>query len=204
MSLPQLPAEYHKAASIRLDRERKTAIKLTLWSVAIFAGLVLLRVMFGLFLPAVRLQFPEDLVFLSLMAFGILLGSLVAAILHEIIHAVYMKHAGAKGVKFGFTLGYAYTAAPQAFFSREEYLRITLAPAVILNPILLIGSLLFLPQLNLVLYVDFALHLAGCVGDFYVAHRLRRASPRTLVRDTGVSMDFYEPDADTGVRKETV
>ncbi len=133
MSLPQLPAEYHKAASIRLDRERKTAIKLTLWSVAIFAGLVLLRVMFGLFLPAVRLQFPEDLVFLSLMVFGILLGSLVAAILHEIIHAVYMKHAGAKGVKFGFTLGYAYTAAPQAFFSREEYLRITLAPAVILK-----------------------------------------------------------------------
>ena len=97
----ELPEGYRKAETIRLDGDRRTAIRLNLWSVGILAGLLLLRVLLGLVFPLIRLRFPDDLLYLSLMIFGILVGAVAVVIVHELIHALFMKLYGAKGIRFG-------------------------------------------------------------------------------------------------------
>ena len=89
-------------------------------------------------------------------------------------------------------LGFAYTSAPHTYFGIREYLRVTLAPALILSVLLLGASLCFSPQLNLVLYVNFAVHLAGCVGDFHVAKALNACPADALICDFGVEMRIFQ------------
>lgn len=188
----ELPEGYRKAETIRLDGDRRTAIRLNLWSVGILAGLLLLRVLLGLVFPLIRLRFPDDLLYLSLMIFGILVGAVAVVIVHELIHALFMKLYGAKGIRFGLKLGFAYTSAPHTYFGIREYLRVTLAPALILSVLLLGASLCFSPQLNLILYVNFAVHLAGCVGDFHVAKALNACPADALICDFGVEMRIFQ------------
>lgn len=192
MSSSELSKDYRRVKTIRLNGDRNATVRLELHALGIFFGILLLRGLFGLFFPRIRLRFPDDLLYLSPMIFGILVGAVVVGILHELLHALFMKRYGAKEIRFGLKLGFAYTGAPSVYFGIREYRCITLAPALILGVPLLSASLFFSPQVNLVLYVNFALHLAGCVGDFRVVGALKDCPADALVCDVGVEMRVFQ------------
>jgi hypothetical protein len=43
----------------------------------------------------------------------------------------------------------------------------------------------------LLLFIVFASHFTGCVGDFYIAYKLKKYPDDTLIEDTGTGMKFY-------------
>ena len=117
-------------------------------------------------------------------------GSVAYIVLHELTHAVCMKHYSKEKVRFGFTGMYAF-AGSDAYYYKKPYLVIALAPVVVWGIVLL--------ALNLALPIDwfwpvYAIqisNLAGAAGDAYVTWRMWQLPGDVLVRDSGTAMNVY-------------
>ncbi|WP_149808138.1 DUF3267 domain-containing protein, partial [Listeria monocytogenes] len=67
-------------------------------------------------------------------------------------------------MKFGFKNGMAYAGSHGAFYTRAQFFIISIAQFIVLT-----GLFIFIRFLGVnvaVLYLIFALHTSGCVGDF--------------------------------------
>lgn len=118
----------------------------------------------------------------------VIVGVLGVIILHELIHGAAIRWAGHKprygflqmdGIPVAF-----YATADDAYFPRNAFIVIALAPAVVIT---LVGAVLmiFLPdRLNYYLLLAVVVNGAGAVGDFYMTHIvLKFEEGRTLVQD---------------------
>lgn len=127
--------------------------------------------------------------------FGMLtfLAAIAASLaVHELIHGLFFYIFSREKITYGLTLSYAYAGNPNYYFGRNSYLIIGLAPAVLLNAVLLLGVAFTSGGLSMIFYQLFVVHFAGCVGDFYISALLLLKYPvDTLIRDSGVSMEFY-------------
>lgn len=123
--------------------------------------------------------------FFILPVFGIVIA------LHEWIHGVFFHRFSGKKVKYQFH-GWAFSAStPGITYQKKYYLIIGLAPAVILNLLLMFFTLLLPEPFSIISYLVLAGHISGCVGDFYVTALLLKYPKDTYVEDTGTGMDFY-------------
>ncbi len=111
---------------------------------------------------------------------------------HEAVHGLAMWAAGRVKPHFGFTLMYAY-AGSDAFFSKNAYLCIALAPAAVWGIGLALGCALVPSDWFWVVYAAQVFNLSGSAGDFYVAARVLRMPGGVLVRDTGTAMMAFSP-----------
>ena len=112
-------------------------------------------------------------------------------IIHEVIHGIFFKLGTKEKVKFGFHGFAASASVPNVYFYKRHYLLVAVAPAIILNLILLICCFIFENEYFLMFYIILALHFAGCIGDFYVFFRLLKFKKDTLIEDTGIGMRFF-------------
>ena len=181
--LNRLPDQYEWFGRIDLKQDKKLLLMLNVLSILIVI----------LFLPGFAvIGFSIDLPRYFLM----LLGMAILITLHELIHGAFFKRYYSGKVQYRFH-GFAFSASMEGrYFFKREYLIIGLAPAVILNPLLLLAVLLVPPSWKAVVYLLFIIHFSACLGDYYVAWRMRKDPVDTLVEDTGVGMTFYRPAAD--------
>ncbi len=105
-----------------------------------------------------------------------LLLTFVVAALHEAIHGLAMLPYGARPT-FGILRGAGlvqgfYTTADGHRFTRTQYLVMALAPSVVLIPLSV--PLVWSP-IGWALWVPFAVHLSGCIGDWTIAARVAAA-----------------------------
>lgn len=116
---------------------------------------------------------------------------LVVIIIHEWIHGFFFhRYSGAK-VKYQFH-GWAFSAStPGIVYLKKYYYIIGLAPAVILNVLLIIGSIILPAPYDLLSYFVLICHVSGCAGDFYVTLTMLKYPKETYIEDTGTGMKFY-------------
>lgn len=179
-STDQLPLEYEIAYEINLEKNKKIFWFLNIASLLALVPFVLLAILF-------QLEFQLEIYTMAILI-PMMIGSII---IHELIHGLFFKLGTPHKVKYQFHGWAASASVPGVYFSKSHYLKVGLAPAVLLNT-LLVGLILVLPTAWLFpLYVTLAVHFSGCVGDFYVATLLTKYDSSTLIEDTGVGMKLY-------------
>ncbi|MBC2153152.1 DUF3267 domain-containing protein [Listeria innocua] len=117
-------------------------------------------------------------------------GYVVVIVIHEAVHGIFFKAFRPESkVKFGFKNGMAYAGSPGAFYSRAQFFIISIAPFIVLTGLFIF--LRFLGVNEAVLYLIFALHTSGCVGDFYYCILLINQPAGIVVEDTDKGISFY-------------
>ncbi|MBC1288191.1 DUF3267 domain-containing protein [Listeria welshimeri] len=118
------------------------------------------------------------------------LGYLLSLVIHEGVHGIFFKAFHPEGkVKFGFKNGMAYATSPGSFYTKSQFFIISIAPFIVLTGLFIF--LRFLGVNEAVIYLNFALHTSGCVGDFYYCILLLNRPTGILVEDTEKGINFY-------------
>lgn len=116
---------------------------------------------------------------------------MVIIVIHEWIHGIFFHRYSGSKVKYQFH-GWAFSASTPGYtYQRKYYFIIGLAPAVILNTVLILLSILLPAPYNLISYFVFIIHVSGCTGDFYVTTLMLKYPKETYIEDTGIGMKFY-------------
>ncbi len=122
---------------------------------------------------------------------GLLLTLVGVVVLHELAHALFFWLFTKKRPFLGIGPGYAYAAAPDWYFPRNQFLIIGLAPLVMLSA----AGLLLVPFVGktavawITLFIT--LNGAGAVGDLYVCGWLLARPATTLIRDEGPVIHLF-------------
>lgn len=179
----ELPEDYKLVWKVDFKKDKKA-----FWLLNI--GTIILFIPFFIIYSAYFLNMDTFIMGLAIAMFL----SIVIIIVHEYIHAVFFRLGKNVNVKFKFH-GFAASAGdPDSYFQKQHYLMVGLAPAIIINLILLI-VLLFVKGLAFeVVFWSLAIHFAGCIGDFYIALKLRNYPQDLLVRDYGIGMEFFSKE----------
>lgn len=112
-------------------------------------------------------------------------------VVHEAIHGFVYKLATDRKVVYKFHGFAASASVPGTYFYLPHYLKVGLAPAVVLNLLFLILTLISSGSWQLIWYLMLAIHFASCVGDFYVTLRVMRLPKDSLVEDYGIGMRIF-------------
>lgn len=93
--------------------------------------------------------------------------------IHELIHGLVYKVAGAKDVRFGASLrqAYAYAIAHHFVANGPVFAWVAITPFMVINSILVLGAIL-LPQHAFYLTGVLLLHTSGTSGDFAMLNYL--------------------------------
>jgi len=134
---------------------------------------------------------------MDLAAIGIpfLVALVTTVVIHELIHGLVFRLYGYE-VKYGVipSMGAFYAAVFGEFQSRDELLRVGIAPFVVITAICL--PLLAIPVNIVAVTAAFVLILntAGSIGDFYLVWRLQKMPHKTLFYDLDIRhMYVYQP-----------
>ena len=184
-SYKELPSDYALNDSIDLENNKKAFFIMNIGSVVLFIIVMFIWVfLFG------ALSFSDPI------AMFILLGLFVLNIvIHEWIHGIFFKIGHGDNVQFKFH-GFAASASiPDRYFSKKHYLLVGIAPFIFLMILYSLFSIFAYQYLSdsyqFVSAVLIAIHISGCMGDFYVCLKLLKKNQNTLVQDYGVGMRFY-------------
>lgn len=120
-----------------------------------------------------------------------ILFAIFIVITHEYVHGIFFKLGTKKKVKFKFHGFAASASVPGVYYYKWYYIIIGLAPAVIINLLLLIACFFTTGEIFSIIYLVFAIHFAGCIGDFYICLKLIRYDSSTLIEDLGIGMRFF-------------
>ena len=191
-AIKALPEAYQEIYSVDLQKERKTALFVTLIALLISAQLIIPM----LFLVPVSTLFDMSRgLGRYAIRFAALLVLLIAyMVLHELVHGIAMKICGTEKVKYGFTGLYAF-AGSDDYYSKKAYIFIALAPVVLWGVVLAIICPLVPDDWFWVVYFIQITNLSGAAGDLYVTVRFSRFPKDILVRDYGVGMTVYSKES---------
>lgn len=190
-----LPAEYSATATLDLAQNRPLAVGLSVLGLILF---FLFAVAFTVFAALLRydseggeiaFRVGGDNLWPVLGWSVLVLG--VTVILHELIHALFIRFFTGEWATFGFKGFYAYAAAPQWYIPRNLHIAVALAPLLILS---LLGGLMIpwiayelLPALLLALITN----AAGAVGDMVTVGWLLRQPRNAYVNDYGDGFTIF-------------
>lgn len=135
----------------------------------------------------------------SITGLGLVLSLVAVAallVLHELIHGGAIRRYGARPTygagAFGKLMPYFYCTAAGFRFTRRQFVVISLAPAVLVS---VAGAL----TIALVghaadwLILALAMHLGGCIGDFWGTVLTLRHPPGTMIEDIKTGIRFFPP-----------
>jgi len=179
-SYTQIPEGYTLSYDLHLLKNKRVFVLLNVLSFVLIVPLL----PGVLFFDFTTLEIPHLMLFIVMMVLSV--------VIHELIHAFFFHRFSGTKVKFQFHGWAASASTPGIYYRKKYYLIIGLAPAVILNPILLLLALLLPAPYNLVSYLTLMVHFSGCVGDFYVTWIMRKYPEDMYAEDTGIGMRFYE------------
>jgi len=188
----RLPKDYTKSFVIDLQKDRKKALLVN--GIALLIGAAVA----GMGLVAVPIQTLFDMrdgIWVYLLRFLVLLVGLIAYIvLHEVVHGIFMRHFSGVKPHYGFTGMYAY-AGSDAYFDKQSYIIIALAPIVIWGIVLGVLCAVVSPVWFWPVYFIQIANLSGAAGDLYVTVLFSRLPDDILIQDSGVSMTVYQKNS---------
>ncbi len=186
-SYEQLPEGYKEILHIDLQKDKKLMLIVNLLGLipAVLMGVFLGPII--VYLMVIRQLSPEAMLYGLL---GALAGMAVYVVLHEWVHAVFMRRFCTARVKFGFTGMYAY-AGSAGYYCRRHYLIIALAPVVIWGTVLAVLNVVLPMVCFLPVYLIQLVNLSGAGGDLYVFLRFRKLPEDILIQDSGVAMTVF-------------
>ncbi len=182
-----LPEGYREAFIIDA-KDKGTIVKLNI------AGIVVFIV---IFLPLLFYCFSLDHPFL--IGLGPLIGLIVIytayVFAHELTHGAAYWLLTRQRLTFGLGNSIAYCGLPNAYVYRKPALIATLAPFVVFTVVFSVALVLSAsPSWKIVWSFILSAHIAGCIGDLWVAYILAvryRGRNDLLVRDSGPTQYFY-------------
>ncbi|MDY0210808.1 MAG: DUF3267 domain-containing protein [Acholeplasma sp.] len=181
-SVTKLSSDYVLKEEINLSKNKKQFLVVNLLSVL-------------LVIPPLPLlyfiEFESFDILLPIIGLGIFI---VMIMIHEWIHGLFFKKYSNTKVTYKFHGWAASASTPGIYYYKNSYMVIGLAPAVIINSILLILFIVIEP-FRLMLLILLAMHLSGCAGDFYVIFKMRKLMKNALIEDTGVGMNIFVSEA---------
>jgi len=184
-SYKELPNGYELKDTLDLKNNKSAFFVLNIGSMALFVVVMFIWVfLFG------ALSFSDPI------AMFVLLGLFILnIIIHEWIHGIFFKIGHSDKVTFKFH-GFAASASiPDRYFSKKHYLLVGIAPFIFLMILYSLFALFayqyFSASYQFVSAVLIAIHISGCIGDFYVCLKLLKKNESTLVQDYGIGMRFY-------------
>lgn len=176
-----------------------SASVLTVVSVVVY-GWLLLRLQGPDVLPVVFEVGTEGELAVTLALTGIaipfLFAFLTVAVIHELIHGVVYQRYGYE-VSYGvyWSLGAVYAAVFHQFHSREDNLRVGIAPLAIITVICLPLLAVPHPIVATTAFFVLVLNTAGGVGDVYALWRFHRMPSGTVFYDINMDhMYVFEPE----------
>lgn len=173
------------------SRNITVAINLIGLFLLIFFGWLFLNLLIQLrpaFAP--RGNAPVDVSGLSLVA--LILIMIGVLFLHEAIHGLFFWYFTGERPKFGINLLSFYTAAPNWYLPRNQFMSTGIAPFLVLTTIgLAIAP--FVP-LNWVtgIWIAITVNAAGAIGDFVVVGWLAARPGQSLIKDNGPTIHLYQ------------
>ena len=127
----------------------------------------------------------------TLTIFWFLFTAVSVIILHEIIHAIGFYWFSKERPQIGFHILYAYAAAPDWYFPRNQFILIGILPFMVIT----IVGLILMPFVNFItlprLILALTLNAAGSIGDMIVVLWLISQPAKTWVRDKGASIALF-------------
>jgi hypothetical protein len=184
-----LPENYVEDFQIDLLKDKKKLLMINVLSLVLLIPVVLAYYLIITFTDKTLEITVENSPTWKLMIS--IVSMLVYIVVHELIHAIFFKLGTKEKVKFGFHGIMASASVPGVYFYKKPYLLAGLAPAAIMSVVFII-PMFFLNDYDLfLLFLLFAVHFSGCVGDFYIAIKLLKYPSDTLVEDTGTGMKFF-------------
>ena len=123
---------------------------------------------------------------------GVVLALIGVPVLHEAVHGVVARLAGARP-EFGVGAGFAYTTFGEPV-GRLAYLVIGLAPLVVLSAAGVAVAVGWPRYAGFVL-VFLVANAAGAVGDLWVAWEIRRLPPEVRIYDLADGFAAYLPES---------
>jgi len=184
-----LPEEYRAKTTLDLAQNRPLAVGLSVVGLILF---FLFAVAFTVFAALLRYDSEGgELAFsvgrenlLPVVGWSLLVIGLTV-LLHEVVHALFIRLFTGEWATFGFKGIYAYAAAPAWYIPRNLHIAVALAPLVLLS---LLG-ILFIPWITYELLPALLLGLitnaAGAVGDMVTVGWLLRQPRTAYVNDYG-------------------
>lgn len=191
-----IPEDYQKKLSLDFMKEKNLLLLVNLYALMVLAVLGLVLLLLSIF-NVVDLSGITQTQKYWIVCF-VLIGSIGFTISHEAIHGIAMKYYHKAKVKFQFHGAYASASMPGVLFYKKPYIVIALAPAVVISVLLIIVMFFVNTIAFLTIYIIFAFHLSGCVGDFHMVAILKSFDDRTLILDTGINMTLYTKKEYTG------
>lgn len=184
----ELPENYELILEIDLKNNKVQSQKVSLMSLTIF---VVMFIAMSIFVPITSffdLSEGTFKPFLKIVALAICMFLYI--ILHELVHALFMKAYGAKKVDFGVKGMYAFAGCKE-YFSKGPYLFIAIAPVLFLGIILLAVNLIVPYDYIWFVYFIQLINLSGAAGDLFVFFTFLKLDKSLLIQDTGVEMKVY-------------
>ncbi|MGN0812988.1 MAG: DUF3267 domain-containing protein [Candidatus Coproplasma sp.] len=196
----ELPEGYKEVYCINA---KKTSVGVILNLIAFGIALTLIA---GIFFIKFELPYEIEMSLNTVLAMLSLCLSLIAyMVVHELTHGLFYKLMTKQKLRFGLTLTVAYCGLKEGYVNKKTSLLAVLAPLVI-HSIWMILLIIFLPANIWVLMVIalFSIHVAGCVGDMWVAFMLIfRLNSTVLTCDDGPCQRFYEYRPEELIQNET-
>jgi hypothetical protein len=191
-SFTELPEGYREIYTVDLQKNKKMMLVLN----GVGLLLMLAMVIPACFLVPISTLFSMEQGFLAyiLRFVGLIVGSILYIVLHELTHAAVMRIYGAHKVRFGYTGVYAFAGSEEDYFDRFAYVQIALAPLIVWGLVLAVLNLIVPLEWFWVIYFIQISNVSGAVGDLFVSFRFSKMPRDILVRDTGVSMTVYSKE----------
>ncbi|MBQ6670920.1 MAG: DUF3267 domain-containing protein [Firmicutes bacterium] len=187
----EVPAGYREVFHFDA-KDRKDAVKMTIWAVIIMVIAVVLVI-----LGADFKQIDMDYVFKYYAVW--IVSMIVYIVLHELVHGAVYKALTHRKLTFGITWSAAFCGVPDIYVYRNTALASLVAPLTVFT-VLLVPLTLWLRTVDMGWYMVsgllFAIHISGCAGDLYITKMLltKFKDPRILMRDTGPAQWIFKPE----------
>lgn len=187
----ELPQHYHESYHLHLTKGRNViwvnlaAIPLCILSLIIFFGWLLLYYRLGALL--VQDWLPDHLsqIIGLILVFGILP-------VHEWVHGLAIRWIGHRP-RYGMKIGVLYATTDGAYFWRNQYQHVALAPLIWISITILIAGLFFPQGVAFWLMAAAVVNASGATGDLWMVWTLRKFPADALVRDEADGMRVFVP-----------
>lgn len=189
----RLPDAYSKKCVIDLQQDTKTAAKVAMVNILLFAAVLAI----GLVSVPIRYFIGNwnekgGFLYFLLRVVALTFGYLAYIPLHELTHAVMMKCLGAKEIQFNISKQFACAGSKNSYFSKIAHRRIAVVPFLLWTPVLAVIAFSVPQEWFWVVWLIEANNVSGCIGDLYVIWYISKMSDTVLINDTGFTMTVFD------------
>lgn len=191
-ALSQLPADYKRYVHVDLTEGKKERNTMTIIStVSIVCFSIVGYILNELYRVPVDTKLWVRVLFL-----GIAIAAAIIYIdIHEFIHGIFIMLFSRRVPIFKFNTIFARAKTTGIYFTKGQYVLITIAPVVLIGVALLVPLILLEPAYFVIAFIPEVVNLCSSIGDMYIINKTIYMPKTTLVHDGGDDITYYVPSS---------